>query len=346
MRVVATGRGGFPNRLNNSLVFPAIFRGALDVRATQQSCDSARPCRRSAVNRAPRSSLATTPFVALNDGRLHTMAPKPQDNTGDMRSAAFMLLARGWSVIPIEARGKRPIVPWLEHQSRLATEKEVEAWFGGRRNSNLGIVTGALSNLVVLDIDARHRGSQSLALLELEHGTLPDTVEAQTGGAGRHLYFVHPGGVVHNRVGLAAGIDFRGDGGCVVVPPSVHPSGRRYKWLPHRSPQEIPLAALPPWLLRFVNPSESRVGHPLSYWRNLVREGVVEGSRNSTLASLAGHLLRQGVDPQVALELLLAWNGARCRPPLAGNEVAQVVDSIARLHQQKRKASLTRGSKR
>jgi hypothetical protein len=66
----------------------------------------------------------------------------------------------------------------------------------------------------------------------------------------------------------------------------------------------------------------------------LVREGVDEGSRNSTLASLAGYLLRQGVDPQVALELLLAWNRVHCRPPLADNEVAQVVDSITRLHQQ------------
>ena len=262
------------------------------------------------------------------------MADKPQNRASDLRTAALTLLARGWSVIPVEARGKRPIVPWLEYQSRLATEKEVEAWFGGRRNSNLGIVTGALSHLVVLDVDAQHGGSQSLAMLELEHRNLPDTVEAKSGGGGRHLYFAHPGGVVHNRAGLAAGIDFRGDGGCVVAPPSVHPSGRRYQWATRRSPQEMELAALPPWLLRFVHPSDSRAGHPLEHWRHLVREGVDEGSRNSTLASLCGHLLRQGVDPQVALELLLAWNRVRCRPPLADNEVAQVVDSITRLHQQ------------
>jgi hypothetical protein len=262
------------------------------------------------------------------------MARNPQDNTSDMRSAAFALLARGWSVIPVEARGKRPIVPWLKYQSRLATGKEIDAWFAGPRKPSLGVVTGALSNLVVLDVDAQHGGSHSLAMLELEHGNLPDTVEAKTGGGGRHLYFVHPGGAVHNRVGIAPGIDFRGDGGCVVAPPSVHPSGRRYQWVPPRSPQEMELAALPPWLLRFVRPSGARAGHPLAHWRQLVHEGVDEGSRNSTLASLAGHLLRQGVDPQVALELLLAWNRVHCRPPLADNEVAQVVDSITRLHQQ------------
>jgi hypothetical protein len=184
----------------------------------------------------------------------------------------------------------------------------------------------------VLDVDARHGGSQSLAMLELEHGGLPDTVETRTGGGGRHLYFAHPGGLALNRVGIAPGIDFRGDGGCVVVPPSVHPSGRRYEWLPRRAPHEIGTAALPSWLLSLVRPASVRAWHPLAHWRQLVREGVEEGSRNSTLASLSGHLLRLGVDPEVTLELLYTWNRVRCRPPLPDSEVAAVVDSITRLH--------------
>lgn len=261
------------------------------------------------------------------------MNAKPQDPSNDVRAAALALLARGWSVIPVEARGKRPIVPWLDYQSRLATEQEVDAWFGATRKPNIGVVTGAISGLVVLDVDARHGGSRSLALLELEHGHLPHTVEARTGGGGRHLYFRHPGGIVHNRVGIAPGIDFRGDGGCVVAPFSLHPNGRRYEWLPGCAPSEADLAPMPSWLLRFVHPG-ARAGHPLSHWRRLVREGVDEGNRNNTLASLAGHLLRHGVDPQVALELLLAWNRVRCRPPLPDEEVARVVDSIARLHRQ------------
>jgi hypothetical protein len=64
-----------------------------------------------------------------------------------------------------------------------------------------------------------------------------------------------------------------------------------------------------------------------------VRQDVAEGRRNSTLASLAGHLLWHGVDPQVAAELLLAFNRARCRPPLPDEEVAAVVASIVRMHQ-------------
>ncbi|MCC6610516.1 MAG: bifunctional DNA primase/polymerase [Burkholderiales bacterium] len=246
--------------------------------------------------------------------------------------AARACLARGWSIVPVEARGKRPVVAWLEFQHRRPTPDEVEQWFGRRRDANLGIVTGAVSGLVVIDVDPRHGGEASLAALAAEYGPLERTIEATTGGGGRHYYFAHPGGTVPNRVGFAPGMDLRGDGGLVVAPPSVHPNGRRYTWVPGHSPDEARLAPIPRWQLALVRPPTARAGHSIAEWRALVRNGVSEGSRNSTIASLAGHLFWHGVDPQVALELLVAWNRARCRPPLADAEVAQVVGSIARLH--------------
>jgi hypothetical protein len=250
----------------------------------------------------------------------------------DVHAAALSYRARGWSVIPIEPRGKRPLVPWQEYQSRPARAEEIEAWFTRRKDANVGIVTGAVSGLVVLDVDAAHGGDASLAELELAHGPLPATIEAKSGGGGRHLYFAHPGGEVHNRAGVAPGIDLRGDGGCIVAPPSIHPSGKRYAWRPGRGPDEAQLAPLPAWLLALVQPG-ARVGHPLAHWRSLARAGAREGERNNTIASFAGHLLWHGVDAEVALELLLAWNRARCRPPLADDEVASVVASIAGLHE-------------
>jgi hypothetical protein len=233
-------------------------------------------------------------------------------------------------VIPIERRGKRPLVAWLEFQERLATPGELEAWHARWPEANVGIVTGRISGLVVVDVDAGHGGEASLAQLEAAHGPLPLTVEALSGGGGRHLYFAHPGGRVGNRVGLLPGIDLRGDGGCVVAPPSIHPNGRRYVWASERAPGVAPLASLPGWLLR--DTGAKRAGRPLAHWRELVRRGVGEGERNATLASLAGHLLWHEVDPEVVLELLLAWNRARCDPPLEDAEVASVVESIARLH--------------
>lgn len=257
---------------------------------------------------------------------------RPSNEATGCEAAALAYAARGWSPIPIEPRGKRPLVPWLEFQQRIADGGEIAAWFARWPDANIGIVTGRVSGIVVVDVDARHGGLHSLRELERAHGALPTTVEATTGGGGRHLYFALADAAMHNRVGLRAGIDLRGEGGCVVAPPSIHPSGRRYAWVKGRAPDALAPAALPAWfvaLLRGASPS----GHPLAHWRRLVREGVVEGERNNTLASLSGHLLWRGVDPEVALELLLAWNRMRCRPPLPDDEVARVVASIARLHE-------------
>lgn len=244
--------------------------------------------------------------------------------------AAERYRARGWSVLPLRPGDKRPLLQWETLQKVRPSTGDISEWFRRWPNANVGIVTGEISNLIVLDIDPKHGGDVALERLEHRFGPLPATVEAVTGGGGRHLYFVHPGRIIHNRAGIAPGIDVRGDGGYVVAPPSIHPSGRPYLWLAGHDPDKMMLASLPPWVLFSTRPLQSR--HTLVEWRNLVREGVQEGKRNSTIASLTGHLLWHGVDRDVVLELLLAWNRARCRPPLDDAEVAQVVASIARLH--------------
>jgi len=245
--------------------------------------------------------------------------------------AAASYLARGWSVLPLRHAEKRPLIRWDMLQQAHPDAATLAQWFARWPNANIGIVTGEISNLIVLDVDPKHGGDDSLAALEHRFEPLPKTVEALTGSGGRHLYFTHPGGFVANRVGLAQGIDLRGDGGYIVAPPSQHPSGRLYAWAPGRSPDVTTLAALPRWLLFAGRGPHSRRSR--ADWQRLVHEGVNEGERNSTIASLTGHLLWHGVDPQVALELMLAWNRMRCRPPLDDEEVARVVSSITRLHE-------------
>jgi hypothetical protein len=162
--------------------------------------------------------------------------------------AALDYLARGWSVIPIREREKRPAVAWKAYQEKHVTESTLHEWFRRSPDFNVGIVTGALSGLVVLDVDPRHGGKESLRKLEREHGALPRTIEAITGGGGRHVYFSHPGRVTRNRTNIEPGIDLRGDGGCIVAPPSIHPSGKRYRWKKDHAPGELELAPLPDWL--------------------------------------------------------------------------------------------------
>jgi hypothetical protein len=251
---------------------------------------------------------------------------------GTVERAAQDYARRGWSVIAVEPRGKRPVVAWQEFQRRIAAPDEIAGWYRRSPERNVAIVTGAVSGLVVLDVDPRHGGAEGLAQLERAHGALPPTLEAETGGGGRHLYFASGEGSVRNKVGLAPGVDVRGEGGCVVAPPSLHASGRRYRWVAGRGPDDVPPAPLPRWLRSPMDGDAGR-GRSLPHWRDLARTGVAEGERNATIASFAGHLLWHGVDPDVVRELLLAWNRGRCRPPLPDDEVARTVASIVRLHE-------------
>jgi hypothetical protein len=249
---------------------------------------------------------------------------------GATREAAIAYRRRGWSVIPIRPRAKLPLVSWEEFQHRLASEDEIAAWFARKPDANVGIVTGMISGLAVLDIDSAHGGLESLKRLESEHGALPRTAEAETGGGGRHYYFATSMPGLRNRAALWPGVDLRAAGGMIVAPPSAHPSGRRYRW--SADPAGVPLAAMPVWLEDAALSAKDAKGHPMAYWRDIVRDGIAEGARNTTLASLAGHLLWHGIDPEVATELLLCWNRVRCRPPLPDAEVAAVAASIIRLH--------------
>ncbi|MCW5593785.1 MAG: bifunctional DNA primase/polymerase [Burkholderiales bacterium] len=167
-----------------------------------------------------------------------------------IREAALAALARGWSVIPVLERAKRPAIAWREFQARCPRPAELEVWLHHMPRANIAAVTGAISGIVVVDVDPAHGGEESVAVIEREIGPLPATVESRTGGGGRHLYFAHPGGHVGNRAGILPGIDLRGDGGVIVLPPSIHPSGNAYAWVPGHSPDEHRLAPLPPYFLR------------------------------------------------------------------------------------------------
>jgi len=257
------------------------------------------------------------------------------------RRAALVYAGLGWSVLPVRGGEKRPLIAWTELQARRADADEVRDWYRQWPDANVGVVTGAISNLLVLDIDPGHGGDDSLTGWSERHGPLPDTVTARTGGGGRHYYFAHPGGEVRNRAAIAPGIDLRGDGGMVVAPPSRHPSGRRYAWADGHDPESLALAPPPAWLLRLLGRRPPLRGHPLPWWRALVRAGVGEGGRNSTIASLTGHLLYHGVDREVLSELLLCWNRVRCRPPLDDAEVLRTIDSIIRTHERGEQAERT-----
>ena len=131
-------------------------------------------------------------------------------------------LSQGFSVIPLEPRGKKPIIKWQKYQERYATMEELKAWFENTRN-NIGIVTGRISGITVVDCD-----SSEAEELARKLGMAP-TYSVKT-GKGRHFYFEYePGTRNFQKRDDLPGIDLRSDGGYVVAPPSVHPNGSIYK---------------------------------------------------------------------------------------------------------------------
>ena len=120
----------------------------------------------------------------------------------------------------------------------------------------------------------------------------------------------------------------------VLAPPSLHPTGRRYAWSVDSASA---FAAAPAWLLSKLTAgggSDTRAA-PSSTWRELVG-GVAEGARDCSATRLAGHLLRDRIDPFVGLELLQGWNATRCDPPLPEIDIERIVASIARKELQRR----------
>ena len=113
----------------------------------------------------------------------------------------------------------------------------------------------------------------------------------------------------------------------MLVPPSIHPSGRRYTWSVDSAST---FAAAPGWLLKAAanGGGNSSSATPPAEWHELVK-GVAEGARDCSTAKLAGYLLRHHVDPLITLELLQGWNATRCAPPLPESDIKRIVDSIA-----------------
>ncbi len=152
--------------------------------------------------------------------------------------AALGYASLGRSVIPLAPGGKLPPsgFSWKRYQSERATPDRIHRWWQRDPTFNVGIVTGQISGIVIIDIDPRHGGLDTMAMLAATLG-LPVTPEVATPTGGIHLWYLHPGpGIkIPNSAGKATsgmdmpGVDVRGDGGLVVSPPSVRPEGT-YTW--------------------------------------------------------------------------------------------------------------------
>src|SRR4051812_43350632 len=176
-------------------------------------------------------------------------------------TAALAYAARGWPVFPLRPGEKVPLIPKSAGGNGVhdaTTDRgTIEAWWSEHPTANIGLACGAAC--WVLDVDyagffaEEPDGADTLTALQRRFGRLPATVKQYTGGMGWQWFF-KPDPRIRNGVRVLPGLDTRAAGGYVVAPPSLHPSGRTYRWIV--SPDEAELAPAPAWLIRLLEPVE------------------------------------------------------------------------------------------
>lgn len=194
----------------------------------------------------------------------------------------------------------------------------IRRWFEIAPQANLGLVT-AESGLVVLDVDISHgkHGRESLAEIDAE---LSQTRTAITGSGGIHAYYLRPPDLEpFSRIGPRPGIDLIGNG-YVIAPPSIHISGRPYKWL-----NDLPMVQLPSVLRHLKKPIVDKIAQS-----EVGTVPVVEGGRNNAMFRLGAALRAAGIDIQALRAALHLENRRRFQPPLSDAEVDEVAVKVMR----------------
>lgn len=133
-----------------------------------------------------------------------------------IKDAARWYAGKGFSVMPISVESKVPAWKWKEYQDRPMSLEEIDKW--PEDGVNVGIVTGKVSGVAVIDCDS----IENALWFHGRTGGSPLTVRTRRGA---HFYFRHPGERVQNAVNAWGRFDIRGDGGYVLAPPSTHADG-------------------------------------------------------------------------------------------------------------------------
>lgn len=279
-------------------------------------------------------------MAAPNSAHVQNLRPPDEllERVGD-------LSGRGFSLIPLRVRGKKPAIPsWAEYQQRVPTAAELEDWFGNGQGFNIGIVTGSVGGVVAVDCDS----PEAIAWADTH---LPATeMRTRTGRGGEHRFYRHPGTPVRNKVKIQTdqarlALDVRADGGYVVAPGSIHESGAVYEKLGSWPPVEDLPVFDPAWIapVTVADPRRLDVTHGQHSNRNHGSYLPLVDRARAYLAKVPPAIEGQGGDEHTfkvacklvrffglsdadALDLLREWNQG-CQPPWADRELETKIAS-------------------
>lgn len=201
----------------------------------------------------------------------------------------------GFSVIPLKQNKKTYLVSWKKYETERANEKEIRAWWKQYPNALIGIVTGRVSDLTVIDMDTA-QGKNSIMSVLPEHYAAPLSV---TPRGGMHLFGRYCP-KLPTVAGVLPGVDIRSEGGYVVVPPSkinqVH-----YTWVALRSPFTLDIPKLPDELIELL---VQNVQSPSKTILENIDGFLQQGRRDNDLFHIANCLIKGGASPAYVNEVL------------------------------------------
>jgi putative DNA primase/helicase len=291
------------------------------------------------------------PDAATGRGPYSSTSPRRSTRTDRLR-AALDYAKQGIPVFPIHSvdergvctcggpkanpkctPGKHPLTP-RGHLDASDDPKRINAWWTAHPDANIGVPTGARSGILVLDVDTYKGGAGrdaiTLDTIEARRGPIPPTKTVKTGRGGLQLLYRYPKGeeIKSTREGdIGPGMCVKAAGGYVVAPPSFTEG-------PYEVLKELPLADPPAWLLEALRrPQSPRPGNIARSKAQAsaidpIGEPIPEGTRDTTLASIAGRLHDGTRDLKELAGELLQINANRCLPPLPEAQVLKVAHSI------------------
>ena len=259
------------------------------------------------------------------------------DYSSPLAEAAHDYVERGLAIIPLGVGKKEPVTKsglndWTDNPG------QIDVWWGqgehaGKRGNpsyNIGMACGQVSGgIIAIDLDCHSDEANGLHFLrdwEVEHGKLPETWTQITGSGGKQLFY-RAGQDIRNSANGEIGVDVRGNGGYVVLPPSLHPCGDCYEW--SISPDDMDVADADDKVydfIRAVSKTKKR-GDGLNAEKTGIPSEIKE-NRNETLFSLGRSFLSRGTGHDEVATLIRSLNATICRPPLPEGEVEKLIGSI------------------
>lgn len=248
-------------------------------------------------------------------------------STGNSELYKALALYQKWelSIIPIGYKSKKPLIKWEQYRHRRPDNAELGEWFGDGQSKNIGLITGAVSgNFVVLDYDDGSAFSDLVERWAQKRGrSIYEETPVVGTGRGFQVYLRTKEPLRSQRLN---GLDIKGEGGYVVAPPSVHPSGAAYTFIDSDTAEILEIGSLEEVGIKLDG--GRRASHSEPNWASQALQGVQEGERDDTCTRLAGYF--KNFHPEdVTLAILKHW-GQRCDPPFPEKEVEKCVKSVYR----------------